>query len=49
MNRLIKSIFDERRKAVRICVVRPGDKVELVFKSFLYEDKKIHAAVPGEV
>lgn len=48
MNHLVKSIYDERRKAVKTCIVRPGDKVELVFRSFLYEDKKMHPVIPGE-
>jgi len=49
MVRLLKSICRERRKAVKTCIVRPGDKVELIFKSFLYEDKKMHMAVQGDM
>lgn len=34
---------------MRTYVIRQGmDNLELVFKSFLYEDKKLHAAVAGE-
>jgi len=49
MHGQVKSIYNERRKAVRMCVVRQGlDRVETVFKSFLYEDKKIRPHVGGE-
>lgn len=37
----IAQITSERRRALRICVARQGrDKMEHVFRTFLYEDKK---------
>lgn len=37
-----------RRKAMKVYVVRQGlDKNELIFKCFLYEDKKPQFAVTG--
>ena len=49
MNQKIKEIWQERRKAMRIFVIRQGlDHLECVFRSFLYEDKKQHVTVAGE-
>ena len=49
LHQKIKEIWQERRKAMRTYVIRQGiDSLELVFKSFLYEDKKLHPSVAGE-
>jgi hypothetical protein len=49
INQKVKEIWRERRKAMRTFVIRQGiDNLEIVFRTFLYEDKKLHAAVPGE-
>lgn len=41
LEELIDRIFIERRRALKISIVRQGrDKMENVFKTFLYEDKK---------
>lgn len=49
INDLVQSIWKDRKKTTKIAIVRQGiDKIESVFKSFLYEDKKNHPPVPGE-
>jgi len=42
MNSLIQSLNDERRRVMKVYIVRQAmDKLEAVFKTFLYEDKKL--------
>jgi protein transport protein SEC24 len=47
---ILSNISRERRKAMRVYIVRQGiDKIESVFRSFLYEDKKTHmSATAGD-
>lgn len=40
LENLIEQIETERRKSLRISVVRQGDKLEPIFKTFLYEENK---------
>ncbi|RWS05118.1 transport Sec24C-like protein [Dinothrombium tinctorium] len=43
---LIEKIARERNRTTKLTIVRQGmDKVEIVFKSFLYEDQKVVSAV----
>jgi protein transport protein SEC24 len=47
IHQIMAGISRDRRKALRVYVVRQGmDKLEPVFRSFLYEDKKTHMS-PG--
>lgn len=44
INSLIQSLNDERRRVMKVYVIRQAiDKLEAVFKTFLYEDKKLPA------
>lgn len=48
LHELLNNVTKERRKAMRVYIVRQGiDKVESVFRSFLYEDKKTHMSATG--
>lgn len=50
LEKLIERIVLERRRALKITVVRQDkDKLEQVFNTFLYEDKKRHEAVSSPV
>ena len=43
---LIEKMSKRRRRAIKLHIIRQGlDKTEIVFKSFLYEDKKGHDSV----
>lgn len=42
LNQLIQSLNDDRRRVMKEYIIRQGmDKLEAVFKTFLYEDKKL--------
>ena len=49
INRLFKKIESERRCGYKVFIIRQGiDKIESVFRSFLYEDQKIVTRQAGE-
>jgi protein transport protein SEC24 len=50
LNKIIGNIENERKKSMRIYIIRQGiDKLEAIFRGFLYEDKKaITNAVGGD-
>lgn len=49
INRLIKKIESERKCSYKLFIIRQGiDKIESVFRSFLYEDSKVVTRNAGE-
>ena len=49
LNRLFKKIESERRCGYKVFIIRQGiDKIESVFRSFLYEDPKVVTRQVGD-